>query len=125
MLGNIRTLKTITPADAITLIGLHLHRVNYDTIESYRDDLTSAGIIDVEPTTGQRYHPTDLTLTDGKLYRIEIPVTAEEQHTTIETQRKARYRDETDPLFFGWQRGENTEQAWLDAVSQIKTELPY
>lgn len=39
--------------------------------------------------------------------------------------RLAAFRDEADPLFFGWQRGENTEQAWLDACQDIRDRLPY
>lgn len=39
--------------------------------------------------------------------------------------RLAAFRDEADPLFFGWQRGENTEQAWLDKCAEIRARLPY
>lgn len=34
------------------------------------------------------------------------------------------YRDESDPLFFKWQRGEATEQEWLDKVAEIKARFP-
>jgi hypothetical protein len=39
--------------------------------------------------------------------------------------RLAAYQAESDPLFFKWQRGEGTEQAWLDKIEQIKTRYPY
>ena len=39
--------------------------------------------------------------------------------------RMAAFRDEADPLFFGWQRGENTEQAWLDKCEEIRQRFPY
>lgn len=39
--------------------------------------------------------------------------------------RQAAFRDEADPLFFGWQRGENTEQAWLDKCEEIRQRFPY
>lgn len=39
--------------------------------------------------------------------------------------RLAAFRDEADPLFFGWQRGENTEQAWLDKCEEIRQRFPY
>lgn len=39
--------------------------------------------------------------------------------------RAEAYREESDPLFFGWQRGENTEQEWLDKVEEIRTRFPY
>ena len=41
-----------------------------------------------------------------------------------ETRRQAYIRD-ADPLFFGYQRGENTEQEWLDAVQAVKDAYPY
>ena len=34
------------------------------------------------------------------------------------------YRDESDPIFFKWQRGEATEQEWLDKVAEIKALYP-
>lgn len=39
--------------------------------------------------------------------------------------RQADYITEADPLYFGWQRGENTEQAWLDKVAEIRARYPY
>lgn len=38
--------------------------------------------------------------------------------------RSDAYRNESDPLFFKWQRGESTEQVWLDKVAEIKTRYP-
>lgn len=34
--------------------------------------------------------------------------------------RKESYREESDPIFFQWQRGEATEQEWRDKVKEIK-----
>jgi len=34
--------------------------------------------------------------------------------------RAEAYRNESDPLFFKWQRNESTEQEWLDKVAEIK-----
>ena len=39
--------------------------------------------------------------------------------------RAQEFRSESDPLFFGWQRGENTEQEWLDKVAEIRARYPY
>lgn len=39
--------------------------------------------------------------------------------------RLAAFRDEADPLFFGWQRGENSEQEWLDKCAEIRQRFPY
>jgi hypothetical protein len=37
-----------------------------------------------------------------------------------ESNRKQAYIDESDPLFFKWQRGEIDKQVWLDKVVEIK-----
>ena len=37
-----------------------------------------------------------------------------------EFNKKQAYREESDPLFFKWQRGEATQQEWLDKVNEIK-----
>lgn len=37
-----------------------------------------------------------------------------------EQQRLDAYRNEADPLFFKWQRGEATEQEWLNKIQEIK-----
>ena len=49
----------------------------------------------------------------------------EQQRAEIETQRRNAYTQEADPLFFSYQRGEATEQDWLDAVQAIKDRFPY
>ena len=45
----------------------------------------------------------------------------------IQDARAARYRTETDPLFFKAQRGEDsvTLEEWQAAVDQIRADLPY
>ena len=48
-----------------------------------------------------------------------------QQRAAIENQRKAAYQQEADPLFFSYQRGETTEQEWLDAVQSIRDRYPY
>jgi hypothetical protein len=47
------------------------------------------------------------------------------ERKAVEDQRRAAYQTESDPLFFGWQRGDNTEQEWLDAVEAVKQAHPY
>lgn len=39
--------------------------------------------------------------------------------------RQAAFQVESDPLFFGWQRNENTEQDWRDKVEEIRARYPY
>jgi len=47
------------------------------------------------------------------------------QVAAVENARRAAYAAESDPLFFEWQRGDGTEQAWLDAVAAVKAAHPY
>jgi hypothetical protein len=49
---------------------------------------------------------------------------AQRQAEYIEQMRQQRaeaYRQESDPLFFKAQRGEATQQEWLDKVNEIKS----
>lgn len=43
---------------------------------------------------------------------------------TQEELRLAGYRNESDPLFFKWQRGEGTKEAWLNKIDEIKARYP-
>jgi len=47
------------------------------------------------------------------------------QCAQIEAARLAAYEKQSDPLYFKWQRGDGTEQEWLDAVAAVKTANPY
>jgi hypothetical protein len=39
--------------------------------------------------------------------------------------RQIEYRNVSDPIFMQYQRGEATEQEWLDAVEAVKDAHPY
>lgn len=41
-----------------------------------------------------------------------------------ELRRSEAYRSQSDPIFFKWQRGEATEQEWLDKIAEIKSKYP-
>ena len=43
----------------------------------------------------------------------------------IEIARQNAYRTKSDPIFFEYQRGDKTEQEWLDAVQAVKDAHPY
>lgn len=60
-----------------------------------------------------------------------IALTAEEvaqqqadRAAQAQVQRAEAYRTESDPLFFKSQRGEATQQEWLDKVAEIKARYP-
>jgi len=63
--------------------------------------------------------------TQAELDAAWSQVQYEQQRAEIETQRRNAYTQEADPLFFSYQRGEATEQEWLDAVESIKARYPY
>lgn len=65
-------------------------------------------------------------LINGEWYQ-DWSVTAKPQAEidAIATSLRAEaYREESDPLFFKWQRGESTEQEWLDKIAEIKARYP-
>ena len=52
-------------------------------------------------------------------------VQAEIARENVERARQIAYRIESDPIFFEYQRGDKTEQEWLDAVQAVKDAHPY
>lgn len=65
---------------------------------------------------------TEEELAERAIWDAELPG---KMKALVEDARRAAYQIYADPLFFGWQRGENTEQEWLDAVQAVKDENPY
>ena len=54
------------------------------------------------------------------------PATAyNNQVATVETTRRTQYEAQSDGLFFEWQRGTNTKEAWEAAVQAVKDANPY
>jgi hypothetical protein len=54
------------------------------------------------------------------MIKIDPVKAAQKRSEQAEANRRAAYIAEADPLFFKWQRGEGTEQEWLDKISEIK-----
>ena len=46
-------------------------------------------------------------------------------YEAVQKARQAAYQAESDPIFFDFQRGEASEQDWLDAVQAVKDAHPY
>lgn len=55
----------------------------------------------------------------------ELGLVGKASRSDIESIRRLEYAKTADPLYFGWQRGENTEQDWLDAIQAVKDAYPY
>ena len=47
------------------------------------------------------------------------------QVVAVETTRRTQYEARSDGLFFEWQRGTNTKEAWEAAVQAVKDANPY
>lgn len=47
------------------------------------------------------------------------------QYAAVEAARRTAYEQQSDGLFFEWQRGDGTEAAWRAAVAAVKTAHPY
>jgi hypothetical protein len=48
-----------------------------------------------------------------------------QQVAAVETTRRTQYETQSDGLFFEWQRGTNTKEAWEAAVQAVKDANPY
>jgi hypothetical protein len=47
------------------------------------------------------------------------------KYTQVESTRRTQYEAQSDGLFFEWQRGTNTKEAWETAVQAVKDANPY
>lgn len=65
---------------------------------------------------------TEEEIAEREAWAAEAPIRARK---VVEDTRRAQYQLISDPLFFGWQRGDNTEAEWLAAVDKIKADYPY
>ena len=52
-------------------------------------------------------------------------VEAEIAREAVERARQSAYRRQSDSIFFEYQRGDKTEQEWLEAVQAVKDAHPY
>jgi len=51
--------------------------------------------------------------------------TYQREYDAVTVARQAGYQSTSDPIFMQYQRGEATEQQWLDAVEAVKIANPY
>ena len=58
--------------------------------------------------------------------KIPAPIVTPEPDAVLsyDAARHKLYVSEADPLFFKWQRGDATQQDWLDKVAEIKAQYP-
>jgi hypothetical protein len=63
--------------------------------------------------------------TKAELEALWPEVQYEVAHEQVEQARQVAYQQTADPIFFEYQRGDKTEQEWLDAVQAVKDAHPY
>ena len=63
--------------------------------------------------------------TQAELDALWPQVQYETQVAAVEAARLTAYEQQSDPLFFKWQRGDATELEWREAVAKVKAENPY
>jgi len=61
----------------------------------------------------------------AELEAVWAQVEYEVEYDAVQRARQAAYQANSDPIFFDYQRGEVTEQDWLDAVQAVKDAHPY
>ena len=61
----------------------------------------------------------------AELEAVWAQVEYEVAYEAVQKARQAAYQSESDPIFFDYQRGEVTEQDWLDAVQAVKDAHSY
>lgn len=74
---------------------------------TYKQDLSEGTPVNENGVWKQVWNVTDKSI--------------EEINAINESNKKQAYIEESDPLFFKWQRGEVTQQEWLDKVEEIKS----
>lgn len=58
--------------------------------------------------------------------REEYAATAYQRaYDAVKLTRQLEYAQKSDPIFFKYQRGESTEQEWLDAIAAVDAANPY
>ena len=63
--------------------------------------------------------------TQAALDALWPQVDYENQVAQVETTRRTQYEAQSDGIFFEWQRGTNTKEAWEAAVQAVKDANPY
>jgi len=74
---------------------------------------------------GLVWHDDSEKPTEDELAAAWPAVQTARANAQAEADRAAAYKVEADPLFFYWQAGEGSEQAWLEKRAEIRARFPY
>ena len=81
---------------------------------------------DITVSTTVQIRADDILETIERRPLTDAEVAAEQaaRAESAQIQRREAYAVESDPIFFKWQRGEATQQEWLDKIAEIKARYP-
>ena len=98
--------------------------------------LAEYGVFPVSPTAQPTYDAATQKLAEGtptesqgrwvQVWEV-VALTAEElaeRAEQLRMERQAAYQAEADPLYFKWQAGEGTQEAWVAKRAEIKARYP-
>ncbi len=94
---------------------------NHDAIrKAYPNAVTIEDGFGVKDVNGNKIE-IDQALVDA----AAIEVSVERAQLIVQNNRSIAYRNEADPLFFKYQRGEATKEEWEAKIEEIRTRYPY
>ena len=65
------------------------------------------------------------TIVNQEVYDAVVEGDKNQFNAAQKQKREVAYKAESDPINFMYQRGEATQQEWLDKVAEIKARFPY
>lgn len=96
----------VIPVDTLAEYGVYKVVKTEKPSATYKQNLAEGTPVNENGVWKQVWNVTDKSI--------------DEINAIQESNKKQAYREESDPLFFKWQRGEATQQEWLDKVNEIK-----
>ena len=81
--------------------------------------------MDGDEYDGLNWLDTSPKPTQAELDALWPQVQYENQCAAVEQARLTAYEQQSDPVFFKWQRGDATELEWREAVAKVKADNPY
>ena len=82
-------------------------------------------VLDGEDYAGLEWLSETPKPTKAALEKQWAQVEYDTQVESVNAQRLTAYQTESDPIFFEYQRGENTEEAWKAKIAEIQARYPF
>lgn len=106
------------------MILIHYNRINGDIIQSYSSNIDNPPYPNIIVTEklwdSVCTKNVKVDLRTRKLVVVEKKLSDEE----IDKLRAEAYREESDPIFFKYQRKEAKKEDWINKVNEIKKRYP-